>query len=325
MLGHLQQLGFQITDDHEDADTVIANPCTFIEDAKSYPLDAILQAAELRAQKENKRLHLPGAFYPIRVLHCVELCAGEVMLGHLQQSGFQITDDHKDADTVIINTCAFIEDAKSSSLDVILQAAELRAQRENKRLVVTGCMAQRYASELAEELPEIDAIVGFERYQELPEILEGSAVRELPEARVRVGGATVPFRPEARRVRLTPAHSAYLRVAEGCNHACSFCAIPGFRGKFRSKPFDAILQEAEALVASGVKELNLIAEDTNQYGMDRSALFARQETRSSWALAPCCVDNSDICSLHVHHAAYHLPGLDPQLEDFVFDSRLSAC
>jgi ribosomal protein S12 methylthiotransferase len=235
----------------------------------------------------------------MRCIHCVrasDWLAGEVMLGHLQQSGFQIIDNHEDADAIIVNTCAFIEDAKSSSLDVILQAAELRAQKENKRLVVTGCMAQRYAAELSEELPEIDAIVGFESYQDLPATLhevmctptaeetDGAQTHTPPSTRVRVGQATVPFRPEAQRVRLSPPHSAYLRVAEGCNHACSFCAIPGFRGKFRSKPFDAILHEAETLVSSGVKELNLIAEDTNQYGMDRYILIAHRDMQRSPSL-----------------------------------------
>ena len=203
------------------------------------------------------------------------------MLGHLQHSGFDVTSDHEAADAIIVNTCAFVEDAKSESLDVILQAAELRAQREGKRVFVTGCMAQRYAADLSEQLPEVDGIVGFERYGELPATLramlaqppeiDGAPAADLSGDRVRVGQATVPFRPEGRRFRLTPPHTAYLRVAEGCDHACTFCAIPGFRGKFRSKAFDSVLAEARMLVAEGVVELNLIAEDTNQYGMDMCA------------------------------------------------------
>jgi ribosomal protein S12 methylthiotransferase len=141
------------------------------------------------------------------------------------------------------------------------------------RIIVTGCLAQRYREELAEQLPEVDLVMGFQNYGSLAGTLQG--VMGLPmteassEGRVQVGEATVPFRPEWDRVRLTPAHTAYLRVAEGCNHACTFCAIPSFRGKFRSKPWQTVLDEARFLVDSGVKELNLIAEDTNQYGMDR--------------------------------------------------------
>lgn len=201
------------------------------------------------------------------------------MLGHLEQSGFDVTRDHEESDAIIVNTCAFVEDAKSESLDVILQAAELRAQREGKRVFVTGCMAQRYGADLSEQLPEVDGIVGFERYGELPATLRATLAQppdvdaapaaDLSGERVRVGQATVPFRPEGRRFRLTPPHTAYLRVAEGCDHACTFCAIPGFRGKFRSKAFDSVLSEARMLVAEGVVELNLIAEDTNQYGMDK--------------------------------------------------------
>ena len=212
------------------------------------------------------------------------------MLGHLQQSGFEVTANHEESDAIIVNTCAFVEDAKKESLDALMEASQLRAQKDGKRLIVTGCMAQRYAETLSRCIPEADAIVGFERYDDLPAAIEqalaappdidhgdvnteGSIVRSTPPS-VRVGGADVPFRPEGSRVRLTPAHTAYLRIAEGCSHACTFCAIPGFRGKFRSKPQAAVLQEAAHLVSQGVKELVLIAEDSNQYGMDRWAAAA---------------------------------------------------
>jgi ribosomal protein S12 methylthiotransferase len=218
------------------------------------------------------------------------------MLGQLQRSGFDIVDDHEASDAIIINTCAFVEDAKSESLNTILEASCLRDARAGKRLIVTGCMAQRYAGELAESLPEIDGLVGFERYGELPQVLRDAlsaqpysrpdpedlasvGVRAAP-AHVRVGEPTIPFRPEWDRVRLTLPHTAYLRVAEGCSHACSFCAIPGFRGKFRSKPWASVVDEARRLVADGVKELVLIAEDTNQYGMDRCACRAALTSRT---------------------------------------------
>ncbi|GFR42266.1 hypothetical protein Agub_g3163 [Astrephomene gubernaculifera] len=258
---------------------------------------------------------------------------GEVLLGDLTRAGFSITEDHEEADAIIVNTCAFVEDAKSESLEAIVEAASLNEDGRKRKLVVTGCLAQRYSQQLAADLPEADLVVGFQSYGNLAASLqrslglepsrealqiaqeaaaaaaaaagesaagapgadghqqdpqqqqqggqeqqEGLRVRaaaggEVEEAstsaRVQVGAATVPFRPEWRRHRLTPPHTAYLRVAEGCNHACTFCAIPGFRGKFRSKPWGALLAEAAHLVAGGVKELCLIAEDTNQYGMDR--------------------------------------------------------
>ena len=151
---------------------------------------------------------------------------GEVLLGDLASAGYALTDDPADADAIVVNTCAFVEDAKSESLEAILEAAAL-----HKKVVVTGCLAQRYGADLATSLPEADLVVGFEHYGGLPAALGAVLAGRAPPAaeRVKVGAATVPFRPEARRARLTPRHTAYLRVAEGCSHACTFCAIPGFR------------------------------------------------------------------------------------------------
>lgn len=212
---------------------------------------------------------------------------GEVLLGDLRRAGFEVTQDHEDSDAIIVNTCAFVEDAKSESLEAIVEAAGLNEDGRRRKIVVTGCLAQRYSEQLAADLPEADLVIGFQNYANLAPSLqqalgvpggEGAAAAPAPapageaaapSGRVQVGEATVPFRPEWDRVRLTPQHTAYLRVAEGCNHACTFCAIPGFRGKFRSKPWQAVLDEAAYLVSQGVKEINLIAEDTNQYGQDR--------------------------------------------------------
>eukprot|EP00803_Ostreobium_quekettii_P009871 evm.model.scf_2033.1 EVM.evm.TU.scf_2033.1 scf_2033:18171-23166(-) len=198
---------------------------------------------------------------------------GEVLLGDLSRAGFQVTEGHQDADAIIVNTCGFVEDAKAESIQAILEATSLSETGENQpKVLITGCLAQRYGSELAEELPEADLVMGFERYPELPSVLGGMlgepAVASAS-SRVQVGEATVPFRPEWDRHRLTPSHTAYLRVAEGCDHACSFCAIPKFRGRFRSKALRDVLSEAKHLVTNGAMELNLIAEDTNQYGMDQ--------------------------------------------------------
>ncbi|EIE24277.1 MiaB-like tRNA modifying enzyme [Coccomyxa subellipsoidea C-169] len=199
---------------------------------------------------------------------------GEVLLGDLARNGFTVTEDRLEADCIVVNTCAFVEDAKAESLEAIMEASELKKDGQVQKVIVTGCLAQRYSTELAESLPEADYVVGFQNYSSLPATLRNALqptanAGGLAEARVQVGESTVAFRPEADRYRLTPQHTAYLRVAEGCNHSCTFCAIPGFRGKFRSKPWQHVLDEARQLVASGVKELNLIAEDTNQYGMDR--------------------------------------------------------
>lgn len=235
-----------------------------------------------------------AAAAPIRITpqeHSVALVAlgcpkntvdAEVMLGDLQRHGLRVVREPENADIVVVNTCAFVEDAKRESVAAIVDAARLKADRSSRvrGLYVTGCMAQRYAEELADELPEVDAVVGFESYADIPSHvlatlstsdaddtepgLDSAAER----ASVLVGAATVPFRPENDRFQLTAAHTAYLRVAEGCDHACSFCAIPGFRGAFRSKPFDTALAEARLLVERGVREINLIAEDTNQFGSD---------------------------------------------------------
>jgi len=162
---------------------------------------------------------------------------GEVLLGDLFRSGFEIIDAAEEADAIVINTCGFVEDAKAESIDTIIQAARLKAEGQVKRVVVTGCLAQRYSDELAEQLPEADLVVGFQKYDNLAgslkEVLGAPPTIDLDEynrrSRVQVGEATVNFRPEWDRFRLTPQHTAYLRVAEGCNHACTFCAIPGFR------------------------------------------------------------------------------------------------
>ena len=177
----------------------------------------------------------------------------------------------------------FLPDAKNESVDAILGAAALKAEGDGKKkVIVTGCLAQRYAEDLAAEMPEVDVVMGFEEYKNLPASLgsmlgvetrpdEGTGNR----GRVRVGTASPPFRPEALRKRLTPQHYAYLRVAEGCDHKCTFCAIPGFRGKFRSKPWTPLVEEAKALADTGARELCLIAEDTNQWGMDLKASDGR--------------------------------------------------
>ena len=229
----------------------------------------------------------------------------EVFMGHLEAMGRYVYEPNPaNADAVIVNTCSFVEEAKRESIDAVLDAAALRYDdeddddddeerkvRRDVAVLVTGCMAQRYAGELASLLPEVDAVVGFEEYEQLSVSIDAALERQRArtgngetkaeaaaaaatttdaheKTSVRVGKATVPFREESVRTRLGAAHTAYLRVAEGCDHTCTFCSIPSFRGSFRSKPFDNTLDEAASLVKSGARELCLIAEDTNQYGSD---------------------------------------------------------
>jgi len=164
---------------------------------------------------------------------------GEVLLGDLFKSGFTITEDHANSDAILINTCGFVEDAKNESLDTIMAAAKLKSEGKIKKLVITGCLAQRYSEELAEQIPEADLIVGFEKYPSLPSQmkavldappdLDSTASTIIAGGRVQVGAINVGFRPEWDRHRLTPQHTAYLRVAEGCSHSCTFCAIPNWR------------------------------------------------------------------------------------------------
>lgn len=206
----------------------------------------------------------------------------EVMLGDLSSQGITISPSDHASDVVIINTCGFVEDAKRESVEAILSAAKEKKTGNTKGVIVTGCLAQRYANALADELPEIDAVVGFEHYgdlansvkhladrsKHLSDTVVGAATNETLK-RVSVGTSTVPFRPEHERFRLGPRHTVYVRLAEGCSHQCTFCAIPGqFRGTFRSKSWSEITSEIDHLASKGAVELVFIAEDTNQYGMD---------------------------------------------------------
>ena len=228
---------------------------------------------------------------PIRVgmisLGCAKnLVDAEIMLGSVLQRGMKITARAEDADVLVVNTCAFIDSAKEESIDAILEAHQQRGldRRPNQKLIVSGCMAQRFSNELRRALPEVDAFIGLDQISELGAIVEqivtgfgdpgrdGSNITAtgIPDA----GYNFVTRRPsyipdyDTPRFRLTPAHSAYLKIAEGCNHPCSFCVIPQMRGKHRSRPVQSVLAEIRGLVSEGVREINLISQDTTYYGMD---------------------------------------------------------
>jgi ribosomal protein S12 methylthiotransferase len=207
------------------------------------------------------------------------LVDAEIMLGSVLQRGMEITSRAEEADVLVVNTCAFIDSAKEESIEAILEAHQQRGlnKRPDQKLIVSGCMSQRFARELHNELPEVDAFIGLDQVAELGEIVERVLskrptlnVESDDEPDVAFGKTRPTYIPDydTPRFRLTPAHSAYVKIAEGCNHPCSFCVIPQMRGKHRSRKPESVLAEIRALVSEGVREINLISQDTTYYGMD---------------------------------------------------------
>jgi ribosomal protein S12 methylthiotransferase len=217
------------------------------------------------------------------------LVDSEVMLGLAQAQGHQLTRDAADADVLIVNTCAFIDKAKQESIDTILEMAEHKKTGACRRLVVTGCMAERYRDELREQIPEIDAVLGTGEVPEIVNAIGGSKEQDSPYgsrlisllnsngqplnlARVPTPEPRVPtylYDASTPRLLATPRHYAYVKIAEGCDYKCAFCIIPTLRGKYRSRTHESIVAEAQRLAAQGVKELLLISQDTTFYGIDR--------------------------------------------------------
>jgi ribosomal protein S12 methylthiotransferase len=188
----------------------------------------------------------------------------EVMIARLGAAGWQLEADARQADTVVINTCAFIDPAKAESTETILEHA---AQKQpGQQLVVAGCLAQRYGDQLQALIPEIDGVVGTGAYASIVELLDDVAAGKRP---VRLGFEAEPEHDFLPRLITTPRATAYLKIAEGCDHPCTFCIIPKLRGKFRSRSEESILKEARALAEAGTKELILIAQDTSMWGRDR--------------------------------------------------------
>ncbi len=202
------------------------------------------------------------------------LVDAEIMLGSVLQHGMEITASADEADVLVVNTCAFIDSAKEESIDAILEAHQQRGlkKRRYQKLIVSGCMSQRFSSELRQSIPEVDAFIGLDQVSELGAIVEKVLNGESQDGDVDLSfGRTRPtYIPDydTPRFRLTPAHSAYVKIAEGCNHPCSFCVIPQMRGQHRSRTIDSVLAEIRGLVAEGVREINLISQDTTYYGMD---------------------------------------------------------
>jgi ribosomal protein S12 methylthiotransferase len=197
----------------------------------------------------------------------------EVMLGHLDRAGASFVTEADDADVLVVNTCSFIDAAREESVRAILDAVELKRSGRLRRVVVAGCMVQRYPDELRESLPEVDAFVGLD---ELDRIAGAAGMPAAPRSDLPVLGAPRPSRrstflygADTPRRLATPPWTAYVKIAEGCDHTCAFCAIPSFRGAFRSRAPGSVVEEARALASRGVREINLIAQDSSHYGRDR--------------------------------------------------------
>src|SRR5213080_965863 len=241
--------------------------------------------AAVSAAKDHKQatgLDLQNVKIGMISLGCAKnLVDAEIMLGSVLQRGMEITSRAEEADVLVVNTCAFIDSAKEESIEAILQAHQQRGltKRPGQKLIVSGCMSQRFAKELRLEMPEVDAFIGLDQVSRLGEIAEKIVARpsRLRDAATASGTHALRFtdtRPtyipdyDTPRFRLTPAHFAYVKIAEGCNHPCSFCVIPQMRGKHRSRTPQSVVAEIHGLVSEGALEINLISQDTTYYGMD---------------------------------------------------------
>jgi ribosomal protein S12 methylthiotransferase len=221
------------------------------------------------------------------------LVDSEVMLGMAEKDGHEITNDASQADVLVVNTCAFIDRAKQESIDTILEMAQLKGQAPGRRLIVTGCLAERYREELKKEIPEIDVVLGTGDVANFGAAIQSGTGNREPGAATPITfykrdpapgspfsapgtepvfGLDLPtyiYDADTPRKRVTPGHYAYVKIAEGCDYKCAFCIIPKMRGHYRSRPIESIVQEAKQLAAQGVKELLLISQDTTFYGIDR--------------------------------------------------------
>ena len=203
------------------------------------------------------------------------LVDSEIMVGHLHQAGMKVIPEADKADVVIVNTCSFLNSSKEESIGTILEAHEnrgMRKRRQEQKLIVAGCMSQRFSKDLPNAMPEVDAFIGLDQVTKVAPIIQGLFEKErgkeaTPENFVTPRSTYIPDY-DTPRFRLTPRHFAYIKIAEGCNHPCTFCIIPQIRGRHRSRTVESVVAEARRLVAEGVKEINLISQDTTFFGMD---------------------------------------------------------
>ncbi|HTZ31922.1 MAG TPA: 30S ribosomal protein S12 methylthiotransferase RimO [Methylomirabilota bacterium] len=190
------------------------------------------------------------------------LVDSEVMMGILSREGYELTPRADDAEILVVNTCSFIEPAQKESVEAILEMAEHKKFGSAKKLIVAGCLVERYRNEILEQVPEVDAVVGTGEVERILEAVEGD-LKVLP-----AQPPTFLYHDLTPRIVTTPKHQAYIKIAEGCDHPCSFCVIPQLRGKFRSRRFESVIREAENLAAAGTREVTLIGQDTTSYGED---------------------------------------------------------
>jgi ribosomal protein S12 methylthiotransferase len=222
----------------------------------------------------------------------------ELMLGQVEAAGHALVDAPDDADVIVVNTCAFIDAAKEESVDTILEMAEHKKASAKRKLVVTGCLAQRYADDLAKDIPEIDHILGSSDFPSIAKVLGAPKSRKkLPVVQVTETPAYI-YDHESPRVRIGATHTAYVKIAEGCDRPCAFCIIPKLRGPQRSRRIDDIVAEAASLGASGVREINLIAQDLTRYGHDDGVAAADRQTLAQLLRGLGKVDGVDWIRLH---------------------------
>jgi ribosomal protein S12 methylthiotransferase len=220
-------------------------------------MEFVPKSYSLIDELQRKKVHLVSLGCPKNRVD------SELMIGQMQARGYALTDAPEDADVLVVNTCAFIDSAKQESIDTILDLAEYKAAGSASRLVVTGCMAQRYGHELAGEMPEVDYFLGTNEFKRIADALDGT----LPD-REYISYGSALYSSDEDRINSVRGASAYVKIAEGCNRTCSFCIIPKIRGKQVSRPLEDIVREVQALAVAGVKEINLIAQDLTSYGVD---------------------------------------------------------
>ena len=200
------------------------------------------------------------------------LVDAEIMLGGANKENFELTSDPAQADVIVINTCGFIDSAKEESINTILEMHERRlSDRPHQKIIVSGCLAQRYHEQLKAEIPEVDAFIGLDQVADFPSIVRDVLARGTRSAApldLVTGKSRYVPDYDTPRYLLTPRHTAYVKIAEGCNHPCSFCVIPQMRGRHRSRTIESVAAEVRRLIGSGVKEVNLISQDTTYFGMD---------------------------------------------------------
>lgn len=198
------------------------------------------------------------------------LVDSEVLLGHLAQGGFDLCGDYKQSDVVVVNTCGFLAASEKESMDTIDSMVGLKKKGGRlKAVVVAGCLPQRYGPEFEKRLKGVDAVLGITNREKIADVCSTLLDKSKPKTGLNLVSTDLPkYEIDRDRVRLTPKHTAYVRLSEGCDHTCSFCVIPQIRGKFRSKPMEVILDEVRELAKDGAKEINLIAQDTTSYGLD---------------------------------------------------------